>query len=315
VILVVCPNLAIDVTLRLDALERGGVHRARAASRQAGGKGVNAARALKALGERPLVLGYAGGRAGAFIAEGLAAEGIESDLVPFAGESRSCTILLEPDGTATVVNEPGVPVGSIENETRLMDRFRAGLDREELGAVALMGSLPPSVSDGVYARMVALSRERGCFSLVDASGEALRRALAAGPGVAKPNRAEAESLLGVELDSESSLVRAAGALRAMGAETAILTLGREGFLVASDDGLVARCSLASPPDLRLGNPTGAGDSLAAGFLAAKRRGYPLPDCARLAAAAAVASLAEGYGRFRAKDLRVEEVRFEVVSSA
>ncbi len=273
------------------------MQRSTAARRQAGGKGVNVARALKALGERPLVLGFAGGRAGATIAEGLAEEGIEADLIPFPGESRTCVILLEPDGAATVINEPGQAVEGAE----LLSRFGAWIEKGETQAVALMGSLPPGLSAGTYAEMVTRCRERGRFSLVDTSGEPLRPALAAGPDLAKPNRAEAEAILGVELGSESSRRRAVASIRAMGASTVILTLGSEGFLVASEDGLVARCLLASEADLRLGNPTGAGDALAAGLLAGEVRGYALPESARLAAAAAVASLAEGYGRFRAKD--------------
>jgi 1-phosphofructokinase family hexose kinase len=316
VILIVCPNLAVDVTLEIATLERGGVHRALSARRQAGGKGVNVARALKGLGERPFVLGFAGGRSGEIIADGLEADGIEAELVPIPGESRSCTILLEPDGTATVVNEPGpdLDLGAAhvpnDSETRLLARFQARLGESETQAVALMGSLPPGLSADVYAEMVARSRERGRFVLVDTSGEPLRHALTAGPDLVKPNREEAEALLGVELDAGPSRRKAVDALRRMGASTSILTLGGEGFLLAGEDGLLARCSLDSPADLRLGNPTGAGDSLAAGFLAAKARGYPLKECARLAAAAAAASLAEGYGKLRAKDLRVEDVRFE-----
>jgi 1-phosphofructokinase family hexose kinase len=310
-ILIVCPNLAVDATLEIGVLERGKVHRSLAARKRAGGKGVNAARALKTLGEKPLVLGFAGGRAGELIGEGLEEEGIEADLVPFAGESRTCTILLEPDGTATVVNEHGPLIG---DDAGLMSRFHARLEQSETRAVALMGSLPPGLSPGRYAEMVRTSQKRGRFCLVDTSGEPLRRAIAAGPDVAKPNQSEAEALLGEKLDSESSLLRAVAAIRAMGASTALLTLGRAGFLLASDEGLLARCSTASPPDLRLGNPTGAGDSLAAGLLAGKARGYGLPDCVRLAAAAAAASLAEGYGRFRAKDLRVDDVRFEILSA-
>ncbi|MGH9323361.1 MAG: PfkB family carbohydrate kinase, partial [Vicinamibacteria bacterium] len=93
-ILVVCPNLAVDVTLEIETLEPGSVHRAGKSRKQAGGKGVNLARALRSLGplgEEPLVLGFVGGRTGDEIASGLAAEGIPSELVSFPGESRTCT--------------------------------------------------------------------------------------------------------------------------------------------------------------------------------------------------------------------------------
>jgi 1-phosphofructokinase family hexose kinase len=303
-ILVVCPNLAVDVTLHVDALELGAVHRASASGRQAGGKGVNVARALRALGEDPIVLGFAGGRTGREIAEGLEAEGIRSDLVSFPGESRTCTILLASDGTATVVNERG---GEIEDGSELIERFDTWI--REVQAIALMGSLPPGLPADTYGNLLARAKDRGCLSLLDTSGEALRAGLTAHPDIAKPNRGEAEELLGRKLDSRASVIDAVREIRSRGARTAIVTLGCEGFVVADAEAL-AHCSVPPSSDLRLGNPTGAGDALAAGFLAGTTRGYSLVDRSRLAAASAAASLGEGYGRFRARDVRIEAARFE-----
>jgi 1-phosphofructokinase family hexose kinase len=278
--------------------------------RQAGGKGVNFARALRSLGplglpeDPPLVLGFASGRAGGSIREGLEKEGIAFELVSFSGESRTCTIVLEREGRATVVNEAGP---EIEDSSRLFSTFEALLEKSR--AVAFMGSLPPVLASDLYASMIARARETGRRSLLDASGEALRRGLAAGPSLAKPNRAEAEELLGRELSTDSSRWEAVERIRELGAETAVITFGKEGFHVASTEG-VYLCVSEPSVDLRLGNPTGAGDALAAGLLAGAVRGYPLVESTRLAAAAAAASLAEGYGRFRPKDVRIEAVHVE-----
>jgi tagatose 6-phosphate kinase len=309
-ILVVSPNLAVDVTLDVERLEPGAVHRALRTRRQAGGKGVNFARALTSLGAQglpedpPRVLGFAGGRAGEAIREGLESEGIASDLIPFPGESRACTILLDRTGVATVVNEPGP---AIEDPLPLLSRFE-----ERLGgarAVAFMGSLNPGLPLDLYASMIALARKRKRICLLDSSGPPLERALASGPSIAKPNRAEAEALLGRELSTDAARRGGVQRLRELGAETAVITFGAEGFLVASASG-IHRCASNEPSDMRLGNPTGAGDALAAGLLAGAVRGYPLVEMARLAAAAATASLAEGYGRFRTRDIRIEACRVE-----
>jgi len=311
-ILVVSPNLAVDATLEVETLQPGEVHRARRVRRQAGGKGVNFARALRSLGplglpeDPPLVIGFAGGRAGESIREGLEREGIAFELVPFRGESRTCTIVLDREGGATVVNEAGP---EIEDASGLLSTFESLLEKSR--AVAFMGSLPPGLPSGVYASMIARARERGRRSILDTSGEALRCGLAARPSLAKPNRTEAEELLGRELATDASRREAVELLREIGAETAVITFGGEGFLVASPEG-VFRCNSGPVADLRLGNPTGAGDALAAGFLAGAVRGYPLVESARVAAAAAAASLAEGYGRFRAKDVRIEAVHVENV---
>jgi tagatose 6-phosphate kinase len=312
-ILVVSPNLAVDVTLEVERLEPGAVHRATSSRKQAGGKGVNFARALRSLGphglaaDPPLVLGFASGRGGEAIREGLESEGIACDLVPFSGESRTCFIVLDREGGATVVNEPGP---AIEDGSGLLRRYETVLQSSR--AVALMGSLPPGLAYGLYQTMIALARERNRICLLDTSGEPLRRGLRAKPTFAKPNRAEAEELLGRDLSHPSAWREAAERIRGLGAEIAVLTFGREGFLVASAEGAF-RCAPSPAGDLRLGNPTGAGDALAAGLLAGWVRGYPLVEAARLGAAAAAASLSEGYGRFRPKDVRVEA--FEVVKLA
>ncbi len=308
-ILVVSPNLAVDVTLEVEALEPGAVHRAWRTTRRAGGKGVNFARALGSLGlpeYPPRVLGFAGGRAGEAIREGLESEGIASDLIPFQGESRTCTIVLDRMGAATVVNEPGQ---EIEDFSPFLSTFEERL--ESARAVAFMGSLNPGLPLDLYAAMIARAREKRRVCLLDTSGPPLELGLAAGPSFAKPNRAEAEEVLGLRLATEASRREGVARIRELGAETAVITFGAEGFLVASASGIHS-CRSSPSTDIRLGNPTGAGDALAAGLLAGAVRGYPLIEIARLAAAAATASLAEGYGRFRAKDVRVEAVRVEML---
>jgi tagatose 6-phosphate kinase len=304
VILVVCPNLAVDRTLELRRLEIGRVHRARRAELRAGGKGVNATRALTGLGETVRLLGFAGGPSGACIASGLKSEGLAFDLVPMEADSRTCTILLEPEGVATVVNEAGP---TLEDASTLLTRFGALLP--EANAVAFMGSLLPGLRKGLYAEMIERCHDAGVPSLVDTSGSALAPALEARPTIIKPNQSEAEVLLGSPLRSMESIAAAAGELLSLGAKIAVITLGSQG-VVASTRELTARAYLSDRTDLSMGNPTGAGDALAAGLLAGLVRAYPFEDTVRLGVATATASLAEGYGRIRSRDVRVEAVRFE-----
>jgi len=71
VIVVVCLNPALDVTHHVDAVDWGGVNRPRAVQARPGGKGLNVARTLHALGVDVLVLGLAGGITGAGVEAGL----------------------------------------------------------------------------------------------------------------------------------------------------------------------------------------------------------------------------------------------------
>jgi tagatose 6-phosphate kinase len=302
-ILVVTPNLAVDYTLHVERLEMGHVHRAITSQRQAGGKGVNTARALLSLGEEPLVCGLVGGETGRTIEKGLAQENLSSDLVPFDAESRTCVIVLAADGEATVVNEPGPRV---EEEKSLLGRFEARLPQCQ--AVALMGSLPPGMGEDTFAKMVDSSRKAGVPCLVDTSGAALEAALAARPTYAKPNLSEAEKLLGEKLMSEEDWLRGAERIQSSGAEVAIVTLGAQGA-VAVGPNLRARMR---PPNVAVGNATGAGDAMAAGLLAGHLREKKLQDTLTFATAVAAAGVLRGYGRIQPSEIRPDRVRWTVL---
>ena len=134
-VLVVCPNLAVDYTVRVDKLRLGHVHRSHTYQRQAGGKGVNTARALRALGQEPLICGFIGGESGRFIERGLAEEKLRRELVSIESENRTCVIVLSEDGEATVVNESGPTV----TESDALMSLVATLIPES-DAVAMMGA-------------------------------------------------------------------------------------------------------------------------------------------------------------------------------
>src|SRR4051794_41932982 len=81
-IVTVTLNLALDVTYRVPRLTPGATHRV-TVDQRAGGKGVNVARVLRALGEDAAVCGFAGGGTGR-----LALAELEAAAIP-RGRSRS----------------------------------------------------------------------------------------------------------------------------------------------------------------------------------------------------------------------------------
>ena len=89
-------NAAVDKTLRVANLQIGLRHRCAQGLVQPGGKGINVARALKALGQPVLATGLAGGRTGTRIVEELTAAGILNDFVRIQDESRTSTLLVDP---------------------------------------------------------------------------------------------------------------------------------------------------------------------------------------------------------------------------
>jgi 1-phosphofructokinase len=123
-------------------------------------------------------------------------------------------------------------------------------------------------------------KARGARVALDASGDALREAIEAGPYIVKPNIAELEALLGKELAGTHAVIAAARALLAKGIELVAVSMGREGACFVT----AAEAVIARPPDVEVGSTVGAGDAMVAGIVAAQIRGLPLEECARLASA-------------------------------
>ena len=90
----------------------------------------------------------------------------------------------------------------------------------------LCGSIPPGVAADFYCKLIRLAKEHKVKTLLDTDGEALARGIEAGPTVVKPNQQEAERLLNRALITRAHFLEAATRIKAMGAETVLLSSGR-----------------------------------------------------------------------------------------
>jgi tagatose 6-phosphate kinase len=278
VILCVTLNAALDVTYRVDEVRRHAGNRVTAVADRAGGKGVNVARVLHALGEDVVVTGLVGGGVGARIRADAQAAGLADEFQEVAGESRrTLAVVDESTGDATGFWEPG-PTIAPHDWARFLDRYHRLL--AGAGAVVLSGSLPPGLSPGVYANLVHHAREAGVPALLDADAEALVAGVAAGPDVVKPNVDELRRATGLP-----DHLQAADALRARGADAVVVSAGPDGLIASTPDGRWA----VRPPARVAGNPTGAGDACVAALARGIVRGADWPD--RLADAVALSASA------------------------
>ncbi|GGV17633.1 sugar kinase [Streptomyces litmocidini] len=254
-ILTVTLNTALDLTYRVPALTPHASHRVTQVIERPGGKGLNVARVLAALGYETVATGFAGGATGATLRDQLASTPVRDELVETAGPTRRTVAVVDTaSGDTTQLNEPGPTVTAAE-WAALRTRFTALLDGAR--AVALCGSLPPGIHVGAYAELVRLARTAGVPVLLDTSGEPLRRGIAARPDLVKPNADELAQLTGAREPH-----RATRDARRRGARAVVSSLGPEGLLAATPEGVWR----AAPPAAVRGNPTGAGDSAVAGLL-------------------------------------------------
>ncbi|MEV4515326.1 PfkB family carbohydrate kinase [Dactylosporangium sp. NPDC049525] len=253
-------NPALDLTYTVDALVPHATHRVARVAQRAGGKGLNVAAVLHALGEPVLATGLLGGATGAAVR---AMAAVPHSFTTIGGETRR-TVTIVDRVDATGLWEPG-PVVTAEEWAAFQAHYVTLV--RDAAVVVLSGSLPQGLPVDAYAELVRLAHQYRCRSVLDTSGEALRLGAAAGPDVVKPNADE---------------------LPAMGpARNAVVeSHGPEGLIARTPQGSWR----AAPPEVVTGNPTGAGDACAAALARGLRDGTPWPellaDAVALGAAAA-----------------------------
>jgi 1-phosphofructokinase family hexose kinase len=294
-IVTVTLNAAIDRTLVVPNFQPGQRHRASVGFPSAGGKGINVARALKRLGAPVVCTGLAGGRTGTLLVEELTNEGILNDFVRIRGESRTSIAVLDPTSNAyTEINEWGPEV--TEEELKILREKLAYLaQRAEF--IVLAGSLPRAVDPGFYGELVRDLNRGQLLAVVDSEGEPMRLAVEAEPYLVSPNLQEAEALVGHEFVDDEDLTGGLDEIADLGARNVLITLQQGCFALLREDRRELRVR-AEGPRMEPVSGVGAGDTLLAGFLAARVGGKPFDEAVRAAVAAGAASVLEaGAGRF------------------
>ncbi|MDR6672769.1 1-phosphofructokinase [Xanthomonas sp. 1678] len=287
-------NPAIDLTVAIDRLQPGQVHRASSAHAIAGGKGINVAACLADAGIATAALGVLGAGNAHLFETLFAARGIDDRCLRVPGDTRTNLKLVAADsGATTDINLPGLPLGADELHAvgaRLAELLRPGLP------VVLTGSLPAGLAEDSWRTLQAQAVAAGARVLLDTSGAPLRAALAAPdaqlPFAIKPNRHELEDWAGTALRETAEVLTAARALLARGIALVVVSLGTDGALFVRGE----QALLAHPPQLAGGSSVGAGDAMVAGLVAALLADADLTTCARQATAFAVATLGSGAAR-------------------
>ena len=269
-------NPAIDRTVTVRGLTPGEVNRAELVGERPGGKGVNVAAALAEQGHGVVALGFLGRDNEAVFTEFFSALGVDDRCLRLPGATRTGIKIVDPvRGETTDLNFPGL--APTAEDLAKLERL---LDAPGAGWCVLAGSLPPGVPADFYRNAILRLKAGGVRVALDTSGEALRQALPAAPDFLKPNLAELAALVGRALPDRAAIVAAARELVARGVALVVVSCGGEGaYFVTADEVLLAR-----PPRIAVGSTVGAGDAMVAGVVAARLRGLPLVECARLATA-------------------------------
>jgi tagatose 6-phosphate kinase len=304
--MILCLNLnaAIDKTIVVSSFELNKIHRPESVISLAGGKGCNAARALKTLGESPVVSGWVGGFAGQFIETELKLEGIQTDFVHTDFESRTCTSILDREkGTMTEIYEKGEPV-PLEKIDELREHIRKTVGKYK--AMTLSGSMPQGVPSGFYADLIEIAHKENVPTFLDSSGDALCKGIEAGPYLVKPNETEVRALLNLGSDETVDFAQAALEVSAKYGTNVLLSLGAKGAIAAKGQEVF----IAKIPRVDAKSAVGSGDCTLGGLVHGVLSGLSFEESVRCGVAAGTANtLTIGAGQFKLEDF--ESLRGQV----
>jgi 1-phosphofructokinase len=276
-------NPAVDQTMVVSEVTLGEVNRVREVYLDPAGKGINVSRMVHRLGWPTIAFGFLAGEIGLLAEKALDNEGVQYHFVHVPGQTRLNVALIdESTGVLTNYNGRGLRVDE-ESVARLDEVLTFWL---QAGSVlVLAGSLPRGMPEDTYARYIELAKAAGSKTILDADGEPLRLGLEAEPTLIKPNRPEAQRLLGRSLPDLEAVTAAARELAATRSTIVIISMGGNGAVYATKDG----AWLAVPPDIELNSSVGSGDALVAGLAVALAGDRPLVEGLREGTAAGAAT--------------------------
>ena len=272
-------NPALDYVLRVGQLTPGKLHRTEGESFAVGGKGINVSVVLRNLGIRSAAMGFVAGEVGDLICRELERKGIQTEFIRVNGQSRINVKIKGQEETE--INGRGPDISSAALRA-LADRISA---LPQGSVLVLAGSVPASLSQDAYGRLLAAVGRQDLRVVADASGALLLSALPFRPWLIKPNRDELDETFGLHMRSVDEAVGYAQKLRAMGARNVIVSMGGGGALMVSETGTYFQSVFPG----EVVDTVGAGDSMVAGFIAAKEAGENDRDALRYAVAAGCAS--------------------------
>ena len=253
-------NPAIDYVVRLDApLEIGQVNRACGEDCVLGGKGINVSGVLAQLGCPSVALGFVAGETGAWLERGLAAQGLHTDFVHLENGMTRINVKIKA-GQETELNGagPDIPDEALHQLEEKLD----GLTENDV--LILAGSIPASLPQDVYERLLARLDGRGVRCVVDATRALLVNVLPYHPFLIKPNNHELGEIVGRKLHTDEEIAAAARTLQEKGARNVLVSMAGDGALLLDEEGQTHRIGC---PKGRVVNRVGAGDSMVAGFVA------------------------------------------------
>ena len=275
-------NPSLDYIVSVENFRLGLTNRTSSELMLPGGKGVNVSTVLMNLGIENTALGFAAGFVGEEIVRQMEEMGVQNGFIRIEeGVSRINLKLKSIDGTEINGQGPVISPAHVEQLMKQLDRLGEG------DVLFLSGSIPASMPDDAYQKIMERLDGRGVQIIVDATKDLLLNVLEYHPFLIKPNNHELGEIFDVELKTREEVIPYAKKLQEKGAVNVLVSMAGEGAVLIVSNGDV---HMAPAPKGTLVNGVGAGDSMVAGFMAGwlEKQDYEHAFCMGVSAGSASA---------------------------
>ena len=251
-------NPSIDYVVHMEDYEEGKVNRTDKEEYLAGGKGINVSVVLHNLGVDNIALGFVAGFTGAEIVRLLQTQGVNTDFIKLEDGMSRINVKVKTR-KETEINCQG-PIITTQQIGVLYDK----ISKLQPGDImVLAGSVPKGLPDSLYADIVSVLNQKGVKTVVDTTGNHLKNVLQYRPFLIKPNHHELSEIFGVTIKDRDDIIYYAKKLQSLGARNVLVSRAEKGAILITDTNEVLE---SLPPEGKVVNSVGAGDSMVAGFV-------------------------------------------------
>ena len=269
-------NPSIDYVIKVDKLTTGNINRVNEEHVYPGGKGINVTRILKSLDNDNIALGFVSGFTGDYIINSLQELNLKSDFIKVKEGFTRINVKVKSE-EETEINGQGPKISEEE-----LNQFYKVIDKLVDGDILILsGSIPSCLDERLYESIMKKVEDRDIKVIVDATKNLLLNVLKYKPFLIKPNNHELAEMFNVELNSTEDVVFYARKLKEMGAQNVLISMGKDGALLVTENDEVFASSVAKGEVV---NSVGAGDSMVAGFIAGYLKSNSYKEALRLGAA-------------------------------
>ena len=269
-------NPSIDYVIKVKELVKGHINRVNEEHVYPGGKGINVTRILKNLDNDNIALGFVSGFTGDYIINSLKELGLKSNFIKVEQGFTRINVKIKSE-EETEINGQGPNIKKEE-----LDEFYKVIDQLVDGDILILsGSIPSCLDEKLYEDIMKRVEHKNIKVVVDATKNLLLNVLKYKPFLIKPNNHELAEMFNVELNTTQDIIFYAEKLKEMGAQNVLISMGKDGALLVSEDNQVLISSVAKGEVV---NSVGAGDSMVAGFISGYLKSQNYEDALRLGAA-------------------------------